>query len=88
MDVYSRYIVSWGLYSTLEPTNAVEVLERAVRVHGVPEILNSDQGSRYTCKDWIDSLDKHHIKVSMDGRGRCKDNIWIYYCPLKVKKKN
>ena len=39
MDVYSRYIVSWGLYSTLEFTNAVEVLERAVRVHGVPEII-------------------------------------------------
>lgn len=77
IDVYSRYVVSWGLYSTLESANAIEVLERGVRRHGVPEILNSDQGSQYTCKEWVESLKKHGIKISMDGKGRCKDNIWI-----------
>jgi len=77
IDVYSRYIVSWGVYSTLEAGNAIEVLERAIRQHGTPEILNSDQGSQYTCKEWEDALKKHEIKISMDGKGRCKDNIWI-----------
>lgn len=77
IDVYSRYIVSWGLYSTLDSSNAIEVLERAIRQYGAPEILNSDQGSQYTCKEWIDALNKHNITISMDGKGRCKDNIWI-----------
>lgn len=77
IDVYTRYIVGWGLYSTLESENAIEVLERAVALHGCPEILNSDQGSQYTCKEWIEALKKHQIQISMDGRGRCRDNAWI-----------
>lgn len=72
IDVHSRYIVSWGLYSTLEASNAIEVLERAIRRHGAPEILNSDQGSQYTCKGWEEALERYGIKISMDGRGRCK----------------
>ena len=61
----------------MDSSNAIEVLERAIGQYGVPEILNSGQGSQYTCKEWIDSLNKHNIAVSMDGKGRCKDNIWI-----------
>ena len=45
--------------------------------HGAPEIINSDQGSQYTSQLWIDTCAGHGIAVSMDGRGRCKDNIWI-----------
>lgn len=77
MDVHSRYIVGWGLYSTLESCNAIEVLENAVSRHGAPEIINSDQGSQYTCSEWIEALKKHGIQISMDGRGRCRDNAWI-----------
>lgn len=77
IDVYSRYIVGWGLYSTLESENAIEVLERAISVHGAPEIINSDQGSQYTCKEWIETLKGYKIQISMDGRGRCRDNAWI-----------
>ncbi len=77
MDVYSRYIVGWGLYSTLESCNAIEVLENAVSRHGAPEIINSDQGSQYTCSEWIEALKKHGVQISMDGRGRCRDNAWI-----------
>ncbi|MCG9341810.1 IS3 family transposase [Staphylococcus aureus] len=77
IDVYSRYIVGWGLYSTLESANAIEVLDRAVAAHGAPEIINSDQGSQYTCHLWIDALKGYHIQISMDGRGRCRDNAWI-----------
>ena len=57
--------------------NSVEVLEAAVASHGAPEIINSDQGSKYTSQLWIDACAGHDISVSMDGRGRCKDNIWI-----------
>lgn len=77
IDVYSRLIVGWGLYTTLEARNAIEVLDRAVDEYGVPEIINSDQGSQYTSRDWIETLESKHIKISMDGRGRCLDNHWI-----------
>ena len=66
-----------GLYSTLESENAIEVFERAIATYGVPEIINSDQGSQYTCKEWIETLKTHKIQISMDGRGRCRDNAWI-----------
>lgn len=75
--MYSRYIVEWGLYSTLEATNAIKVLNRAIEEHGKPEIVNSDQGSQYTCQKWIDTLEGNGIAISMDGRGRCRDNAWI-----------
>ena len=77
IDVYSRYIVGWGLYSTLEADNAIEVLNRAIKEHGKPEIVNSDQGRQYTCQKWIDTLQDKGIAISMDGRGRCRDNAWI-----------
>lgn len=77
IDVYSRCIVSWGLYNTLDAANAIEVLEQAIRAHGIPEIINSDQGCQYTSKEWLEACEQHKIKVSMDGRARCLDNIWI-----------
>ncbi len=77
IDVYSRYIVSWGLYNTLDAENAVEVLEKGIRLHGASEIINSDQGSQYTSKLWIEACEKHNISISMDGRRRCLDNVWI-----------
>ena len=77
IDVYSRRIMAWGLYNTLEASNAIEVLDCAVRQFGAPEIINSDQGSQYTCKEWADTCTGYGIKISMDGRARCLDNIWI-----------
>ena len=77
IDVYSRYIVGFGLYNTLDRENSIEVLTQAIREHGRPEIINSDQGCQYTSKDWLDICKKNKIKVSMDGRARCLDNIWI-----------
>lgn len=55
----------------------VEALEEALAKHGKPEIMNKDQGSQYTGADWITTLTKADIKVSMDGRGRYLDNIFI-----------
>ena len=77
IDVYSRCIVGWGLYNTLDASNAIEVLERAIIAHGAPEIINSDQGCQYTGKEWLEACASNEIKVSMDGRARCLDNILI-----------
>lgn len=77
IDVYSRSIMAWGLHNTLDKENSVEVLRLAVERHGAPEIINSDQGCQYTSGLWLSCSKEYGIKVSMDGRGRCKDNIWI-----------
>lgn len=77
IDVYSRYIVGWGMYNTLDASNAIEVLDKAVARYGEPEIFNSDQGVQYTCEDWHRACDKYGIRISMDGRARCLDNVWI-----------
>jgi Transposase and inactivated derivatives len=77
IDVYSRYIVGWRLTNTLAAYNCTELMDECIKAHGNPEIVNTDQGSQYTCSGWINYLQDHGIKVSMDGRGRCKDNIWI-----------
>jgi transposase IS3/IS911 family protein len=87
IDVYSRLIVGWGLYTTLEAKNAVEVLEKAIEQYGKPQIINSDQGSQYTCPKWIETLKEFEIQISMDGRGRCLDNPWIerFWHTLKME---
>ena len=78
IDVYSRFIVGWNLHNTLDASNCIEVLESAISRYGAPEIINSDQGSQFTSNDWSEACDKHpSMQVSMDGRGRAKDNIWI-----------
>lgn len=58
IDVYSRYIVGWGLYNSFDASNAIEVLDAAVRRHGAPEIINSDQGCQYTNKEWHETCEK------------------------------
>ena len=77
IDVYSRFIVGWRLSNDLSASNCIVLLEECISRHGAPEIVNTDQGCQYTGEDWIECLQKHHIRISMDGRGRCKDNIWI-----------
>lgn len=87
IDVYSRAIMAWGLHNTLDAANSVEVLETAVARHGSPEMINSDQGCQYTSAEWSRACVRHHITVSMDGRGRAKDNIWIerFWRTLKME---
>jgi putative transposase len=77
IDLYSRYVVSWGLSNTLEAAASLDVLKNAIAQHGKPEIVNSDQGSQFTCALWIDYLTAHEIQISMDGKGRALDNIFI-----------
>jgi len=77
IDLYSRYVVGWDLSNSLEAIHPLEVLKKAIQTHGAPEIINSDQGSQFTSAIWTEYLDPSEIKVSMDGKGRVIDNIFI-----------
>jgi putative transposase len=76
LDWYSRYVLSWELSTTLETEFCVVALERALGT-GVPEIFNTDQGSQFTSKDFTDPLKAAGIAISMDGRGRALDNVFV-----------
>ena len=76
MDWYSRYVLSWRLSNTLEADFCVESLEDAFE-YGTPRIFNSDQGSQFTSKIFTQKLLDNKIQISMDGRGRVFDNIFI-----------
>jgi putative transposase len=77
IDIYSRYIVAWDLHNSLDASNTLAVLKKAIKEQGKPEIINSDQGSQFTCALWTEYCDKAGIKISMDGKGRAIDNIFI-----------
>lgn len=77
IDLYSRFIVGWGISNSLDAEASLSVMKQAILNHGKPEIINSDQGSQFTCEDWIDAMTKEDITISMDGKGRAVDNIFI-----------
>jgi putative transposase len=87
IDVYSRYIVGWQISNSLEKETQTEALKAAIAKHGKPEIINSDQGSQYTCEHWLSFLSENEIRVSMDGKGRATDNAFIerWFRTLKQK---
>lgn len=76
IDWHSRYILSWGLSNSLSTESSIEALEMALK-QGKPKIFNTDQGSQYTSTDFIGILERENIEISMDGRGRALDNIFI-----------
>ena len=77
MDWHSRKVLSWRLSNTLETDFCVEALEDALLRHGRPEIFNTDQGAQFTSQAFTGVLKSHGIQISMDGRGRVQDNIFI-----------
>ncbi|MBW6491696.1 MAG: IS3 family transposase [Lentimicrobium sp.] len=77
IDHYSRYIVGWDVFNSLDAENALSVLKKAIARNRKPEIINSDQGSQFTCAVWTEFVDNEEIKASMDGKGRATDNIFI-----------
>lgn len=77
IDVYSRYVVIWGLFNTLDADASIKVLKTAILNYGTPEIVNLDQGSQFTCKKWIKTLNDNGVKASMDGKGIALYNIYI-----------
>ena len=76
MDWFSRYVLSWSLALTMEIGFCLEALRGALR-RGRPEIFNSDQGAQFTSEKFTAELAKKQIAISMDGRGRCMDNIFV-----------
>lgn len=76
MDWYSRYVLAWELSNTMDNSFCIEALERALSIAG-PEIFNMDQGSQFTSIDFTGILEANSIRISMDGRGRVFDNIFI-----------
>jgi putative transposase len=77
MDWRSRYVLSWEVSVTMDDAFCVNALKSAIRRHGVPDIFNTDQGSQYTGNVFTSVLKEHSIKISMDGKGRAMDNIFI-----------
>ena len=77
LDWFSRRVLSWRVSITMEAAFCVETLEDAMARHGKPDIFNTDQGSQFTCEAFTDVLHKHAVKVSMDGKGAWRDNVFV-----------
>jgi len=77
MDWHSRKVLSWRLSNTMESDFCVDALEEAMRRYGRPEIFNTDQGSQFTSNEFTGVLEKACVQISMDGKGRWMDNVFI-----------
>lgn len=77
IDVYSRKIMGWSISNTMTVNWCKEVVETAIEQYGKPEVFNTDQGSQFTSPIFINTLKSNNIKISMDGKGRALDNIFI-----------
>jgi len=77
MDWHSRKILSWRLSNTMDTAFCLEALEEALSRHGVPDIFNSDQGSQFTSLEFTQTLKSRGARISMDGRGRWRDNVYV-----------
>ena len=77
MDWASRKVLSWRLSNTLDPSLCIDALEEAITRYGPPDIFNTDQGSQFTSEAFTDVLSNNGIRISMDGKGRWMDNIFI-----------
>ena len=77
IDLFSRKILSWRLSNTMDVSFCLEVLEESIERYGIPAIFNSDQGSQFTSEIFTQKLKSYNIDISMDGKGRALDNIYI-----------
>jgi len=77
IDLNSRYVVNWSLSNNMSAEWCTEVVTEAIEKHGVPEIFNTDQGSQFTSDVFVNVLSSNKIKISMDGKGRALDNIFV-----------
>jgi len=77
IDHYSRYVVGWSLSNTMSARWCADTVEQAIAQYGAPTIINSDQGSQFTSDVYVNCLEKHGIAISMDGKGRAIDNVFI-----------
>ncbi|MDL5514313.1 IS3 family transposase [Arenibacter sp. M-2] len=88
IDVHSRKILNWSVSNSMDKQWCIELLEDTIAKYGSPEIHNSDQGSQYTSTQYIEVLKGHDIQISMDGKGRALDNIYIerFWKSIKYEK--
>jgi putative transposase len=77
IDNFSRFVVSWQLSISMTAESCLNVLNKGIDRHKRPEIVNSGQGSQFTCIEWIKKLKEENIQISMDGKGRWVDNVLI-----------
>ena len=77
MDWYSRRVLSWRVSNTMDVSFCIDALEEAIERHGAPEIFNTDQGSQFTSEAFTGVLKAHDIRISMDGKGRWVDNVFV-----------
>ena len=77
MDWHTRAVLSWRLSNTIDSSFCVEALEEALSRYGKPEIFNTDQGSQFTSEEFTDTLSDAGVRISMDGKGRWMDNVFI-----------
>ena len=77
MDWATRAVLSWRLSTTMEADFCVEALEEAIARYGAPEIFNTDQGAQFTSEAFLGVLERHRIAISMDGKGRWRDNVFV-----------
>ena len=77
LDLFSRYVIEWEVSNNLESDFCINVIKKALKKLGKPEIINSDQGCQYTSKAYTSLLKENKILISMSGKGRCWDNIFV-----------
>lgn len=77
IDLHTRYVVNWGISNTMTAEWCKQITQEAIEMHGAPETINSDQGSQFTSPVHIDFLKANGIRISMDGKGRAIDNVFI-----------
>jgi putative transposase len=89
MNIYSRYIIGWGVSNTMETSWITHTILQAVDQHGIPEIINSDQGSQFTSQEYVACIKSlETCKISMDGKGRAIDNVFVerFFRTIKYEK--
>ncbi|MBP2834256.1 IS3 family transposase [Aquimarina sp. U1-2] len=88
IDVHSRKILNWSISNSMSAEWCTELLKDTIQQYGAPQIHNSDQGSQYTSELYIATLKKHNIQISMDGKGRALDNVYIerFWKSIKYEK--
>ena len=77
IDLQSRFVVNWSVSNTMTAEWCRQVAEDAIERYGAPEIFNTDQGSQFTSAEFTSLLESHKIQISMDGKGRAIDNIFV-----------
>ena len=77
LDWATRRVLSWELSNSLTVDFCLEAIEAAIRNYGTPEILNTDQGSQFTCSEFVGLVQNHGVQLSMDGKGSWRDNVFV-----------